>query len=235
MELTKTLAIVGRLFFAVCMVAFGVQNFFYTGYVKGLELTPEWAPAHTFWAYLDGALLVVGGVCIALRVKTRIGAVMVAAVYFTSMVFLRLPRLGLSVHDIGERTGLLEPLAIGCGALFIAALFLPAARVLFGITMIIFGIAHLQIPTFIASLIPAWMPGAYFLAWFTGFAFIAAGVSIITRWQMRLASMLLGSMFFLWVVVLHAPRVAANLHNGNEWNSLFVALACCGACWILAE
>jgi uncharacterized membrane protein len=235
MELTNKLAIVGRLFFAIAMVAFGVQDFLYTGYVKGLELTPEWAPAHTFWAYLDGGLLIVGGLCIATRMKVRAGAIMVAAVYFASVLLLRVPRLGLDLHDIGERTLLLEPLAIGCGALFIAAMFLPAARVLFGITMIIFGIAHVQIPTFIASLIPTWIPGAYFLSWFTGFAFIAAGVSMITRWQIRIASLLLGLMFFLWVVVLHAPRVAAHLHNGNEWNSLMVALACCGACWILAE
>jgi hypothetical protein len=27
-------------------------------------------------------------------------------------------------------------------------------------------------------------------------------------------------MFFLWVVLVHAPRVAAAPHNGNEWNSV---------------
>jgi uncharacterized membrane protein len=101
--------------------------------------------------------------------------------------------------------------------------------------MIFFGIAHLQVPHFIATLIPAWIPGAYFLSWFTGFSFIAAGLSIIARWQIRLASMLLGLMFFLWVVVLHAPRVAASPHNGNEWNSLLVALAVCGASWSIVD
>jgi uncharacterized membrane protein len=222
------------LFFAVSMVAFGIQNFYYTGFLKGLELTPEWAPAHTFWAYLDGALLIAGGVCIAIRLRARLGAIMVAAVYFASVVFLRIPRIGLTVHDISERTVLFEPMTIGCGALFLAGLFRPAARALFGITMIVFGIDHLEIPRFIATLIPSWIPGAYFLAWFTGFAFIAAGISMITRWHIRLASILLGLMFFLWVVVVHSPRVAASPHNPDEWNSLLVALAICGASWILA-
>jgi hypothetical protein len=72
-----------------------------------------------------------------------------------------------------------------------------------------------------------------FWAAFTGIAMIAAGLSIIARWQRRLSSGLLGLMFFLWVVLLHAPRVAANVSNGNEWNSAFVALAMCGAAWIL--
>jgi uncharacterized membrane protein YphA (DoxX/SURF4 family) len=225
----------GRIFFALCMVAFGVQNIFYTGFVKGLELTPEWVPAHTFWAYLDGVLLFVGGIGIAIRVKARLGAVLVAAVYFASVVFLRIPRIGLTVHDIGERTVLFEPLTIGCGALFLAGMFLPAARILFGISMIVFGIDHFQVLSFIATLIPAWIPGRLFWSAFTGAAFIAAGLSIVTRWQMRVASFLLGLMFFLWVLVVHAPRIAASPHNGNEWNSGLVALAICGAAWILTE
>jgi hypothetical protein len=39
---------------------------------------------------------------------------------------------------------------------------------------------------------------------------------------------------FLWVVTLHAPRVAAALHNGNEWISLFVALAMSGGAFLVA-
>jgi uncharacterized membrane protein len=225
---------VGRIFFAVALVAFGIQNFYCTGYLKGLELTPEWAPFHTFWAYLDGALLMAGGIGIALRWKARLGAVLVAAVYFASVVLLRVPRIPLTIHNISERTVLFEPMAIGCGALFLAGMFLPAARVLFGISMIVFGIDHLLIPRAIAALIPSWIPGAYFLAWYTGFAFIAAGVCIITRWRIGLASIMLGWMFFLWVLVVHSPRVLAKLHNQNEWNSLLVALAICGASWILA-
>jgi hypothetical protein len=42
-------------------------------------------------------------------------------------------------------------------------------------------------------------------------------------------------MFLLWVVVLHAPRVAASPHNGDEWSSLFVALALGGGALILAH
>jgi hypothetical protein len=47
------LALVGRYFFALSTVAFGVQNLMYKGFLKRLQLTPEWAPGHTFWAYLD--------------------------------------------------------------------------------------------------------------------------------------------------------------------------------------
>ena len=53
---------IGRVFFALCIVAFGAHNIEFQGFVKGLELTPEWAPWHAFWGYLMGAVLVVCGV-----------------------------------------------------------------------------------------------------------------------------------------------------------------------------
>jgi hypothetical protein len=40
-------------------------------------------------------------------------------------------------------------------------------------------------------------------------------------------------MFFLWVVALHAPRVAAAPANYAELASLFIALAMCGSGWLL--
>jgi hypothetical protein len=52
--------------------------------------------------------------------------------------------------------------------------------------------------------------------------------------MVRLSGILLGMMFLLWVVLLHAPRVAMSPHNGNEWTSEFVALAMCGASFVLA-
>ena len=50
----------------------------------------------------------------------------------------------------------------------------------------------------------------------------------------RLGAVLLGVMFLLWVVVLHAPRVLGSLHNGDEWSSAFVALAMSGGSFMIA-
>ena len=73
-----------------------------------------------------------------------------------------------------------------------------------------------------------------FWAYFVGVAFIAAALAIVSGRVGSLAATLLGTMFFLWVVMLHAPRVAHALHNANEWTSLFVALAMSGGAWIVA-
>ena len=106
-------------------------------------------------------------------------------------------------------------------------------RYIYAFSMIIFGIQHFMYAPYIAFLIPKWMPVHLFLAYATGVAFIAAGLAIATHIFSRLASFLLGLMFFLWVVTLHAPRVIASPHNADELTSLFVALAFSGASFIL--
>jgi hypothetical protein len=41
-------------------------------------------------------------------------------------------------------------------------------------------------------------------------------------------------MFFLWVAVVHIPRVVASPHTESEWTSCFIALAIGASAWLLA-
>jgi uncharacterized membrane protein len=225
----------GRWFFAIAMVVLGVQNVFYGGSLKGFQVTPEWLPAHILFAYLMGAVLIAAGVCIAFQWKIHWGADALAVLFLSTLLLLRLPQLGLVLRSLNERTLLFETIAFAAGACLLADRGLPIARVLIGISMIVFGVNHLLVPETIAKLIPSWMPARLFLAWFTGFAFIAAGLCIVSRWQKQLAARMLGLMFFLWVALLHGPRIAAHPHHPAEWNSGLVALAMCGIAWILSE
>jgi uncharacterized membrane protein len=104
---------------------------------------------------------------------------------------------------------------------------------------VVFGIDHFLFLAFVASLVPAWLPGGLFWAYLTGTGFIAAGISILTKKIDRWGSFLLGTMFLLWFLLLHAPRVvmAFRSHDPNapdEWSSAFIALAMCGGSWICA-
>jgi len=82
--------------------------------------------------------------------------------------------------------------------------------------------------------VPAWIPAHLFWAYFTGIAFVAAAISIATKKMLGMAAMLLGTMFVLFVVLLHIPRVAGAIRNGNEVTSLFVAVAMGGVSFVLA-
>ena len=68
-----------------------------------------------------------------------------------------------------------------------------------------FGTEHLTLTKVIASLVPKWIPGHLFWAYFVGVCFIAAALSLVTRIQARLAASLLGLTFFLFVMLMDIP------------------------------
>ena len=96
------------------------------------------------------------------------------------------------------------------------------------------GVQHLIYAHFVATLVPGWIPGHLFWAYFVGVAFFAAALAIASGVQRRLAGMLLGAMFFLWVLIVHLPRIIGAVHNGNEWTSGLLALAMSGGALIVA-
>ena len=107
-------------------------------------------------------------------------------------------------------------------------------RIFIAISLVVFAIQHFLYANFVATLVPAWISGRLFWAYFVGVAFIAAAIGAVVPKMTRPAGILLGILFFLFVVTLHIPRIAAHSRDGNEWTSGFVALAMCGGAWILA-
>jgi uncharacterized membrane protein len=108
-------------------------------------------------------------------------------------------------------------------------------RIFVAVSLVVFGVQHFIYGGFVATLVPAFMPGRLFWAYFVGVAFVAAAIGIQTRMLARPAATMLGVMFFLFVVLLHIPRIIGKSSDGNEWTSGFVALAACGGAWILAS
>jgi uncharacterized membrane protein YphA (DoxX/SURF4 family) len=71
-----------------------------------------------------------------------------------------------------------------------------------------FGTEHFTLTSAIASIVPAWIPWHLFWAYFVGACFIAAGLSLVTGIQARLAASLLALNFFLFVVLMDVPAWA---------------------------
>jgi len=76
-----------------------------------------------------------------------------------------------------------------------------------------FGTEHFTRAEIIASIVPEWMPWHHFWAYFVGACFIAAGLSLVTRIQARLAASLLAVTFFLFVVLMDIPGWAEDPRN----------------------
>jgi uncharacterized membrane protein YphA (DoxX/SURF4 family) len=241
----------GRFFFAIAMAFFGVQYFIYASSMKGPIPGPPWFPEAHWLAWLTCIAFVAIAVGIVLGKRARLAAMLLGASLFLNILFLHLAGLITQLHNPGPWTVTFELLAL-CGVSFVLANLLPpdelttstgnvgsslatAGRFAFAISLIVFAVQHFIYARFIATLIPSWIPVHVFWAYFIGVAFLGAALAIAAKVQAKPAAILLGTMFLLWVLVLHLPRVAAAPSNGNEATSLFIALAMSGASFILAS
>src|ERR1700752_4264201 len=68
-----------------------------------------------------------------------------------------------------------------------------------------FGTEHFTVTAAIASITPEWIPWHLFWAYFVGACFIAAGLSMVTKIQVRLSASLLALTFFLFVLSVDVP------------------------------
>ena len=218
------------------MAGFGIQYLVHALFSAGPGSGPPWTPAHPFWAFSTAIVSIAAAVSIAANIQVRCAAIVLAVTILARALLFYVPKLAANPHDPGPWTSGFELLAL-CGAALVLAgahTSIKLGRVLFAVSLVVFGVQHFLYAHFIATLVPSWILGHLFWAYFVGIAFVAAAVSIATQIKIDLAATWLGVMFLLWVVVLHLPRAAAALHNGNERTSLFAALAMSRGAFMLA-
>jgi len=248
--MNSVLTKLGRLFFAIPLIVFAVEYLARGRWQGGMPPVPPWTHGEHIFPYVAGAILLVISISLLINKEARISATILGLLFMFCVVFLHAAKhFSGIIHDGNTRTRAFETFALG-GAAFILAVLLSKGssmqslssansmlaiigRYIYAFSMIVFGVQHFMYAQYIAFLVPNWMPAHLFLAYFTGTAFIAAGVAIAVHIFSRLASILLGLMFFLWVVTLHTPRVIASPHNSDELVSLFVALAFSGSSFLL--
>lgn len=109
-------------------------------------------------------------------------------------------------------------------------------RAFFAISMAAFGIQYLIHALFAAGpgSAPPWTPAHSFWAYFTAIVSISAAVCIAANIQVRCAAMVLAITILLRVLLVYAPKLAANPHDPGPWTSGFELLAMCGAALVLA-
>jgi len=104
----------------------------------------------------------------------------------------------------------------------------------FAIPLAVFGAEHLSGAKFIMLAVPSYMPGRLFWAYFVGFALLAASLSIATKIQVRWSGLLFGIMMFLFVAMVHIPRVLASPSDRIPWTIVIREMSFAGGAWILA-
>lgn len=83
-------------------------------------------------------------------------------------------------------------------------IFIKSGRIAYAIGVLVFGLAHFPAAAKFAELVP--IPFALFWVYFTGLCLVAAGIAIIIKRQIALASLLLGFMLLAFVAMVHIPQ-----------------------------
>lgn len=137
----------------------------------------------------------------------------------TGLIYL-VAGLLLLRRDLGAARG--RERLIALGPVFIAA------------SLAVFAPEHFRGPAFVADMVPRWMPGHLFWAYFVGAALLAAATSLVLRKCVGLSSTLLGLMFFLFVALLYLPSAIRQPHGRFIWAYALRDLSFCAGAWALA-
>jgi uncharacterized membrane protein YphA (DoxX/SURF4 family) len=232
--------------YALGAILLGAVGIWFHDFAMQWQPVPKGIPGYTPLAYASGALLVIGGAAI-LAGKGRAergGALLLASLFGLWVIALHLPNAIAGYRHIGAWNAPAEfTLAtMGGVALFASGAgpmrgtLLKVARILAGVSCIVFGLAHFNYIDFTASMVPSWIPpNQKFWAWATGAGHLAAGLALVSGVQARLAATLEAAMMASFVLLLHAPRVAGSPDLHIEWIMLAVASNFTGAAWLVRK
>jgi uncharacterized membrane protein YphA (DoxX/SURF4 family) len=246
---------IGRIFYGVAIAAMG----FLTMYYKDLPyfmIPPgrSWFSDHVILVYLSGFPLILAGTCIAFEEKILPASLLLGTFLLLIFCFYFIPyQLTHLSHysDFGTWENAAKEVALSGGALIIAGSYpnrhqsplfsflsklIPLGAIIFPLTIISFGINHFIYAREASDYMPSWIPNHLFWMYFTGSCLLGAGIAILLQIKPRLMATLLGTMIFIWVIILHIPKslAAPFAENGGEVSSGFLALAYCGIAFVIA-
>ena len=235
------LTCIGRIFYGIAIAVLGLLTVYYHDFPYML------IPPHDFgvkglvaFTYIFGTLMILAGACIVLKKMILPVSILLGGVLLLIFCFYFIPYQMMDsarYMHFGQWENSAKELALASGAFVIAGLFLrrlmPLGVVLYSLTIISFGIDHFLFAHEASDYIPSWVPNHLFWMYFTGSALLASGIAIMVNIRRGLAAILLGSMIFIWFIILHIPRVIAD-PSGGEVASAMLALDYCGIAFVIA-
>jgi len=240
----------GRLFFALALIGFGLENIAFGHYVVARAAPwPADPLAQHLIAYVTAAILLACGGTILAGLAglagrwTREAALEAAVLILGWSACLHWPKAIAGSPLSGDWTNAFKAVVLAAGGVVVAARAPGASNaVLAGLRRIaphacapfflLAGIQHILFAQFVDTLVPPFIPFARFWTYFAAAALFAAGFGLLTPPVRRLAATLTGWMVFSWVFLVHVPLVFRL--GPLEWQGVFEALGISGVCFLLA-
>jgi uncharacterized membrane protein len=233
----------GHVIFAVTMIALGIL-----GFITG-KFTPIWygvpksLPAREVLAYLTAFISLMTGIGLLWKRTAVIAARVLLTSFVVWMLLFRVSYIFIAPTETGTWWSCGESAVMVASAWVLYVWFsnnqsekrLRMAHALYGLGMIPFGIAHFTYLKFTTPLVPGWLPWHLFWAYFTGAAFIAAGLAMITDVFARLAATLSAWQMGLFTILVWIPIIFAGHANDFQKGEFIDSITLTAAAWVVAE
>jgi uncharacterized membrane protein YphA (DoxX/SURF4 family) len=237
--------------YGLAAVAFGLAGLSWGDFAAVWQPVPATLPGRTTLAYVVAAVFLLAGLSIQLRRSAALGTLTLTILYSLGVILLHVPVVIARPTVFVTWSGTAEQLALVAGGL-VAYAFCRAppassatatataqiafcGRLIFGVCLIFFALAHLFYPKATADFVPAWLPpNQMFWAYATAAGHFLAGVAILSGIAARLAARLLTGMFVVFGVLVHAPTLFADPHTHFNWAANAMNFALIASAWVIA-
>ena len=240
----------GHVVFAVAMIILGILGLIKHNFAPIWQPVPKSVPAQTVLVYLCALIPLVCGVGLLLRATAAVASRVLLIYSLLWLLLLKVP------YTIKERTidywfSACEIAVMVAGAWVLYTWLasdwdrkhlgfmsgktgLRMARILYGLALIPFGIAHFLYIERTASMVPHYLPWHVGWAYFTGGAFIAAGIAIIIGVYARMAATLSVLEISVFIVLVWIPIIMKK-PGPFDWVEFEVSCELAAAAWVVAE
>jgi uncharacterized membrane protein YphA (DoxX/SURF4 family) len=232
--------------YGAAAVGFALVGLVWGDFASVWQPVPKDVPGRTGLAYAVAVAFLLGGLAIQWGRSAGRGALALTALYGLGILLLHVPRIITHSSAFVTWSGIAEQLALvaaGLVAYAYCARLEPGAaeriskigRLIFGVCLIVFGLAHLVYLAPTAEFVPAWLPpGQTFWAYATAAGHFAAGIAILSGILARPAAMLLTAMFVVFGILVHAPTILGDPHTHFNWAANAMNFALIASAWVIA-
>jgi uncharacterized membrane protein len=246
------IASVGHAVFAATMIAIGILGLFKSEYAAIWDGIPKALPAREALPYLCAVIALVCGIGLFWPRTAALAARVLLAYLLLWMLIFKGRYIVLGPLEEGSYQSAGENAVVVAGAWVLYAWFatdwdkkylgfatgdrgVRIARIFYGLALIAFGLSHFFYLQFTAPLIPTWLLWPVFWAYFTGTAYLAAGVAVLAGVFARLAATLAAVQMGSFILLVWLPIIVAGKMTDFNWGEIVVNFALVAGAWVVSE